>query len=84
MSLRLNLITEMERIAQEHGKRLPLLADDVILLETEFDSLCFALLVAGMEDQAGLDPFSEMDMEDLPVTVGDLIALYDRAALRAT
>jgi hypothetical protein len=27
-------------------------------------------------------PFGEMDASDLPVTVGDLVALYDRAAAR--
>jgi hypothetical protein len=83
MSVRSTILAEMERIAREHGKHLPPLGDGVVLLETEFDSLCFALLVAGMEDRTGLDPFAEMDMADLPVTVGDLVALYDRAALRA-
>lgn len=82
MSLRSTLVAEMDRIAREQGKRLPPLSDDVILLDTEFDSLCFALLVAGMEDLTGFDPFAEMDLADLPVTVGDLIALYDRAASR--
>lgn len=80
MSLKAILIAEMERIARENDKRLPPLDEGVVILETDFDSLCFALLVAGMEDRTGLDPFAEMDMADLPVTVGDLAALYDRAA----
>lgn len=83
MSVRPILIAEMERIARENDKHLPPLADGVVMLETEFDSLCFALLVAGMEERVGLDPFSEMDMADLPVTVGDLVTLYERAQARA-
>lgn len=83
MSVRPILVSEMERIARENDKHLPSLDDAVVMLETEFDSLCFALLVAAMEDRTGLDPFAEMDMADLPVTVGDLVALYDRAQVHA-
>ena len=57
---------------------MPPLTDDLVLLDTEFDSLCFALLVARMEDQLGVDPFSTLEVADLPVTLGDLVALYDR------
>ncbi|MCJ2052955.1 acyl carrier protein [Methylobacterium sp. J-070] len=83
MSVRPILLSEMTRIADENQKSLPPLVDDLVMLETEFDSLCFALLVAGMEERTGLDPFTEMDMADLPVTVGELVALYDRAQAHA-
>ncbi|TGD99421.1 acyl carrier protein [Methylobacterium nonmethylotrophicum] len=80
MSLRPTLIAEIESITRDNDKRMPPLTDDLVLLDTEFDSLCFALLVARMEDQTGIDPFSDLEVADLPVTLGDLVALYERAA----
>lgn len=82
MSLRTTVFAEIAAIAAEQEKRMPPITDDLVMLDTEFDSLCFALLVARMEDLTGADPFGEMDASDLPVTVGDLVALYDRAAIR--
>ncbi len=82
MSLRSTVHAEIAAVAAEQEKRMPPITDDLVMLETEFDSLCFALLVARMEDLTGADPFSEMEADDLPVTVGDLVALYDRAAAR--
>ena len=83
MSLRQTLIAEIETITRDHDKRMPPLTDDLVLLDTEFDSLCFALLVARMEDHTGIDPFSALEAADLPVTLGDLITLYERAAGQA-
>ena len=81
MSTRTVVLDEMVAIARDQGKTLPPLNDDIVLLEMDFDSLCFALLVARLEDRLGLDPFSEMASADLPVTVGDLVALYDSASV---
>lgn len=80
MTLRSTIIEEIESITTAHEKRMPPITEDVVIMDTEFDSLCFALLVARMEDITGIDPFAEMDMADLPVTIGDLVALYDRSA----
>ncbi|APX84859.1 acyl carrier protein [Methylorubrum extorquens] len=82
MSLRETVFAEIAAIAAEQEKAMPPITDDLVMLDTEFDSLCFALLVARMEDLTGADPFGEMDASDLPVTVGDLVTLYDRAAAR--
>ncbi|MEO6779710.1 MAG: acyl carrier protein, partial [Bradyrhizobium sp.] len=49
------------------------------LLDSGFDSLCFAILVAQLEDDLGLDPFSSEQVE-FPVTLGDFIKLYEHAA----
>ncbi len=83
MSVRSTLVTEIEAITREHDKAMPPLTDDLVLLDTQFDSLCFALLVARMEDLVGVDPFSTLEVADLPVTLGDLVALYERAAVAA-
>lgn len=82
MSLRDTVVAEIAAIAAEQEKAMPPITDDLVMLDTEFDSLCFALLVARMEDLTGTDPFGEMEASDLPVTVGDLVALYDRAAAK--
>ncbi|MDP4022650.1 acyl carrier protein [Methylobacterium sp. NEAU 140] len=79
MTLRHTIVDAIETIAREQDKPMPPVTDDLVMVDTEFDSLCFALLVARMEDMTGVDPFSDMEVADLPVTVGDLVALYDRA-----
>jgi acyl carrier protein len=66
-------------IAAAQKKTLAPLADDLALTSSGLDSLCFALLVARLEDETGRDPFSESDEVSFPVTLGELIALYEHA-----
>jgi len=79
MSARTLILNEISRVALEHHKPLSALSDDTPLMETGLDSLCFAILVARLEDQTGVDPFGSSDEVALPVTVGDLVEAYDRA-----
>ncbi len=79
MSLRSTVVSEIEAITREHNKKMPALTDSMVLMDTDFDSLCFAILVARMEDKLGFDPFSTLEVADLPVTLGDLVALYERS-----
>ena len=44
------IISQMELIAREHGKKLVLLKRDLPLLETGLNSLAIAILVARLED----------------------------------
>jgi acyl carrier protein len=67
-------------VAKEQGKSLAPLSDQLGLLESGLDSLCFAIIVARLEDRFGIDPFSADDEIDFPVTVGDFIRLYEHAA----
>ena len=64
-------------VAQDQKKTLAPLSDELGLLETGLDSLCFAIIVARLEDMLGVDPFSADDEIDFPVTVGDFIRLYE-------
>jgi acyl carrier protein len=73
-------MAEMQRIADEQAKRLAPLSDDLVLLDSGLDSLCFAVLVARLEDKLGLDPFTAADDVAFPVTLGDFVKVYDRAA----
>jgi acyl carrier protein len=80
MSIKLTVISEIEQIAQQHQKRLAPLTDDSILMNTGLDSLCFAVLVARLEDRLGIDPFSTSDDISFPVTLGDFVRVYENAA----
>jgi acyl carrier protein len=80
MSIKETVISEIEQIAEQHQKSLAPLSDDAILLNTGLDSLCFAILVARLEDRLGVDPFSASDDIALPVTLGDFVRVYENAA----
>ena len=79
MSTRSRIVQAIEDIAAAQKKTLAPLTDDLALTNSGLDSLCFALLVARLEDETGRDPFTESDEVSFPVTLGDLIALYEHA-----
>jgi acyl carrier protein len=76
---RSSVIRQFEEVAKEHNKVLAPLTDDLPLLESGLDSLCFAVIVARLEDESGIDPFSADDFAEFPVTLGDFISLYENA-----
>jgi hypothetical protein len=80
MSIRSDIIALFEQVAKEQDKKLAPLSDDLGLLESGLDSLCFAIIVARLEDTLELDPFSANEEVEFPVTVGDFIKLYENAA----
>ena len=80
MSVRPTIIAQFEQVAKEQDKILAPLTDDLVLLEAGLDSLCFAIIVARLEDTLGFDPFSTTDDVDFPVTLGDFIRFYEVAA----
>jgi acyl carrier protein len=80
MSIKLTVISEIEQIAEQHQKKLAPLNEDSILVNTGLDSLCFAVLVARLEDRLGIDPFSTSDDISFPVTLGDFVRVYENAA----
>jgi acyl carrier protein len=77
MSVRLKIIEAIRQIAQEQHVRLPQLTDDLSLHETGFDSLAFAILVARLEDELGIDPFTISEDAAFPSTVGDFVQAYE-------
>lgn len=80
MSVRSEIIAQFKQIAKEQDKRLAPLTDDLPLLDTGLDSLCFAIAVARLEDMLGIDPFSSAEDTGFPVTVGEFIRFYENAA----
>jgi acyl carrier protein len=77
MSVRLRIIAAMRQIAEEQKVTLPPLDDELSLHETGFDSLGFAILVARLEDDLGVDPFTISEDATFPLTVGDFIRAYE-------
>jgi acyl carrier protein len=77
MSTRLKIISAMQQIAVEQKVTLPPLDDDSSLHETGFDSLGFAILVARLEDELGIDPFTISDDAAFPLTIGEFIKAYE-------
>lgn len=77
MTARLTIVTEIEQVAKEQNKTLRPLTDDLELLESGLDSLCFAILVARLEDRLGYDPFTMSDDVEFPVTLGEFIGVYE-------
>jgi acyl carrier protein len=80
MSVRATIISQFERVAREQDKTLAPLSDDLALLDTGLDSLCFAIIVARLEDILGFDPFNATEDVDFPVTLGDFIRFYENGA----
>jgi acyl carrier protein len=77
MSVRLRIISAIQQIAREQQVTLPPLDDDLSLHETGFDSLGFAILVARLEDDLGVDPFTMSQDAAFPFTIGDFIRAYE-------
>ncbi|MGY2908727.1 acyl carrier protein [Bradyrhizobium sp. URHC0002] len=67
----------MQQIAEEQKVTLPQLQDDLSLHDTGFDSLAFAILVARLEDDLGIDPFTIAEDAAFPSTVGEFVRVYE-------
>ena len=71
MNVRKEIVTQFKQVAQEQNKRLAPLTDELELLNSGLDSLCFAILVSRLEDS--------LDAQ-FPVTFGDFVNLYEHVA----
>jgi hypothetical protein len=79
MSTRDKVIAVFQQVATDQGRTLAPLNDALHLNDCGLDSLSFAIVVATLEDNLGVDPFASNEWVDFPVTFGDFIKLYDRA-----
>jgi len=77
MSVKMRIFSAMQQIAEEQKVTLPPLRDDLALQDTGFDSLAFAILVARLEDDLGIDPFTIAEDAAFPSTVGEFIRAYE-------
>jgi hypothetical protein len=79
MSVRSEILEQFKQVAQEQDRRLGPLSDELPLLDSGLDSLCFAILVSRLETVLGVDPFSESEDAPFPVTLGEFIRFYENA-----
>ena len=76
MSMKSIILAEFEKVAREQGKAIVPLTDSTLLLDSGLDSLCFAIIVARLEDTLGMDPFQTVYEQNFPVTIGAFVKLY--------
>ena len=77
MSIKLTIMEQMKEVAQEQGRILAPLNDDLVLADCGLDSLGFAVLVARLEDKLGVDPFTAAEEAFFPATFGDFVKVYE-------
>lgn len=65
-------------LEQAEGASLPLLSDDLVLLESGLDSMGFAVLVVELEEVLGYDPFSISEEAFYPSTFGEFVSFYEK------
>ncbi|MCB2015654.1 MAG: acyl carrier protein [Sphingobium sp.] len=72
------LFNEMWR--EDREDEPPVLENDTVLLETGFDSMAFAVLVARLDDELGYDPFTMTEDPVYPQTFAEFIDFYTKCA----
>jgi hypothetical protein len=79
MSVRSEILDLFNQVAHEQDKRLGPLSDELPLLDSGLDSLCFAIIVSRLEIVLSVDPFSENEDAPFPVNLGEFIHFYENA-----
>lgn len=77
MTLRETILEQLVELFEEDELEVPEIDDDTVLLETDLDSLGFAVLVTRLEELLGVDPFSQMEEPVYPTTFGEFVAVYE-------
>lgn len=52
------------------------ITSDTLLLQSGLDSLGYAMLVAQLEEELGIDPFTELAITVYPATFAEFVAVY--------
>jgi hypothetical protein len=79
--IRQSVLAQFEQAAKDHNRNLSPLSDSLPLMDSGLDSLCFAMVVARLEEELGVDPFAATDVR-FPVTVGEFIQCYEGASAK--
>jgi acyl carrier protein len=80
MTIQTMIFEQFEQVARDQEKAVAPLSADLVLLESGLDSLCFAIIVAKLEDELGVDPFTASEDVYFPVTLGEFVKFYEDAA----
>ena len=79
MNVRSEIVTQFTQVAKENDKQLASLEDNLELLASGLDSLCFAVVVVRLEGLFGVDPFSSSENAHFPITFGEFVRFYENA-----
>jgi hypothetical protein len=80
MNIRSEITDQFSQVAREQGKQLAPLTDELELLDSGLDSLCFAIAVTRLEVSLGLDPFTASENTLFPTTFGEFVGFYENSA----
>ena len=80
MTIQALIFEQFEQVALAQEKTVAPLTEELVLLESGLDSLCFAIIVAKLEDELGVDPFTASENVYFPVTLGEFVKFYEDAA----
>jgi hypothetical protein len=80
MGLEALIFEQFEQVARDQHKQLAALTPDMVLLDSSLDSLCFAIIMARLEDALGVDPFAAAEDVVFPATLGEFVKFYEDAA----
>jgi acyl carrier protein len=80
MNIRSEIVNIFTHVAKDQSMPLAPLTDNLSLIDSGLDSLCLAIIVARLEELLGVDPFSSSEDIPFPVTFGDFVKCYDKAA----
>ncbi len=75
-NIRQQVLAQFAQAAKDQNRKLTALTDGLPLMESGLDSLCFAMVVARLEEELGVDPFAATNVR-FPVTVGEFIQCYE-------
>ena len=76
MDIRSQIVETFNQVGQEQGREVSQLTDNLQLLESGLDSLCFAIVITRLEDSLGVDPFLA-ENAIFPVTFGEFVSCYE-------
>jgi acyl carrier protein len=79
MDVRAKVTQTIRAVAVENNKEIGPVEDDGHLVEIGIDSLCMASVIAVLDDDLAVDPFGSGNDVMIPITVGDLIQVYQSA-----
>jgi hypothetical protein len=79
MDVKALVSAQFKQVAEEKHVQLAPLSDDLALVDSGLDSLCFAILVVRLEAALGEDPFSTGGSR-FPATFGEFVGCYENVA----
>jgi acyl carrier protein len=56
----------------------PDLMNETVLIETGLDSMAYAVLVARLDEELGIDPFSDATEAFYPLNFGQFVEFYEK------